>query len=313
MIAVDDVQRADEPSLALLASLALQAHQLRLLIHVTVDADEREHRPPAFQVLVEHAAVEHLTALDLAQTEALLSSVFGPVPNLAMLASRLFNVALGQPAATMELARHLVRAGTVRYEKGQWTLPSTLEPDALPASAHEALAARIASLPALARRLAEAQALVGNPMRRGDYALLAPEASMPEVDAAILTMLERAIVHGDGDQYWLSHRTLSETLSALLSPAQKAERHLALYASYQGQADSHPYYVVHHLLEAEQVDRALDLLATLSQGKVDLRDADAAVERTEPARLATRRGPPAFRGPSALARDGNRRQARACR
>jgi hypothetical protein len=287
MIAVDDVQRADEASLALLAALTLEAREARLLVHVTIDSDERDRRSPALRVLLEHASIVELSPLTRAQSEELLSRVFGDVPHLTMLAERFFQVALGNPAEIMELARHLVRTGVVRYEKGQWKLPSRLEQEQLPASAADVLAARIAALPALARSLAEAQALVGSALRRDDYVLLAPHVSKVEIDTAISTLLEREIIQNDGQYYRLSHRALAEALTAMLDPEQRAERHSALYEFYCQQSDKHPFFGAHHLLEAGRVDEALDLLATLHKAGLDLREDEAVLERAEPARLAS--------------------------
>jgi hypothetical protein len=210
--------------------------------------------------------------------------MFGEVPHLHVLAERLYQIALGNPRDTIELARHLVTTGLIRYGNGQWTLPSTLEPGDLPNNVTEALMARIALLPTLARRLVEAQALAGNVLRREDYALLAPEADAATLDAAISTLLAQEILQCDADRYSLSQRALGEASCAMLSAEDRRARHLALYELYSRQPDMHPYLIVHHLLEAEQYDRALDLLASYESRGED-NDTDAVV-RAGPGRLA---------------------------
>ncbi|HKU40585.1 MAG TPA: protein kinase [Polyangiales bacterium] len=284
LMAVDDVRRADEASLALLAALAVEAKELRLVVAVTADSSELEHTPQAFKVLEQYASRLMLRPLNREQTEALLSSMFGNVPNLPLLAERVFQVALGNPRDSLEFARHLVERGRIRYEDGRWSLPAELDATELPASSAEALEARIAALPQLARRLAEAQALAGNVMRRRDYALLAPDASGSALDAAINSLLQQQIVQSDGERFRLNHRALSEALLRELAPAQKRERHLALYELYRAQPDMHPYLIVHHLFEADQPERALDLLAQHETLGAE-RDSEAAV-RAGFARLA---------------------------
>jgi hypothetical protein len=286
MIVIDDVPSADEASVALLATLALEAHDLRLLICISDEerADAREAAPHALKVLYEHARRERLTPLSRGEIEALLASMFGQVPHLHVLAERLFQLALGNPRDTIELARRLVATRLIRYADGQWTLPSTLEPGDLPKSLTEALMARIAALPPLARRLVEAQALAGNVMRREDYALLAGDADAATLDAAISTLLAQEILQCDADRYSLSQRALGDAARALLSAEDRRARHLALYELYSHQPDMHPYLIVHHLLEAEQYERALDLLARY-ESLGEQKDTDAAL-RAGAARLA---------------------------
>jgi hypothetical protein len=284
MIAIDDVPYADASSMGLLATLSLEAPERRLLLCATTSTGLDEETPRAFRVLCEHAATHTLNALTREETETLLASVFDDVPNLRLLAERLFQVALGNPRETLDLARHLVSTSKLRYENGQWTLPGTFDTDDLPATAAEALATRVAALPELARRLAEAQALVGNAWRRQDYARLAPDAAASAVDEALSTLLVQEILQSDGEHYSLTHRGISEALCALLSQAQRRERHLALFELYRHAPDMHPYLIVHHLFEAERPERALELLAQY-ESMGEQKDSEAAL-RAGPARVA---------------------------
>jgi tetratricopeptide (TPR) repeat protein len=70
----------------------------------------------------------------------------------------------------------------------------------------------------------------------------------------------------------------------MLSEAQRRERHLALFDLYAHAPDMHPYLVVHHLFDAGQPERALDLLAKY-ESMGEQKDSDAAL-RAGPARLA---------------------------
>jgi len=261
LIAIDDVQRLDEPSIALLAALALEAPELRLLLAVTAEPVAEHDVAPALAVLARHCAVFALLPLTASQTEALLASVFGSVPQLPLLAERLHNIALGSPREALVLAQHLVDNGIVRYRDGQWTLPAELDPRDLPASAAEALAARVASLTPLARRLAQAQALLGPyALRREDYAGLAADAAAVDIDAAILELLRSELVQSDGELHKLGHRTLSDALCALLDETDKRERHLALYEHHLRQGNTHPYQLAHHLLApGRRLQAALDV------------------------------------------------------
>src|SRR5262249_1371787 len=66
-------------------------------------------------------------------------------------------------------------------------------------------------------------------------------------------------------------------------PAQQRERHLALYELHRRRPDVHPYFILHHLLEAQEHERALDLLK--SPEGIDERAERDAFERVDPIRL----------------------------
>src|SRR5262249_21962255 len=143
LIAVDDAQRSDHPSAAWLAGLAMRAEDLRLLLCLTCDPPSSDGPADAFAVLQLLAEREPIAALDRDATQTLLASIFGQVPQLALLSERLFAIALGSPRETLALAEYLVDSTAIRYVHGQWTLPSDLDSGQLPESAMQAFAARV--------------------------------------------------------------------------------------------------------------------------------------------------------------------------
>jgi len=97
-------------------------------------------------------------------TERLLISVFGEVPNVRLLASRLHEVSAGLPAVTMQLIQHLLDQDVVRFRDGSWLLPSTIGRDAIPTSLLEVMRGRIAGLDEESLTLARAIALSQRPL-----------------------------------------------------------------------------------------------------------------------------------------------------
>jgi hypothetical protein len=95
LIAVDDAHRIDEASVALLAALAGRAHRRQLLVTVTVEQLAVE--TAATELLLGHCTTISLRPLDLEETERLFSSVFGDVPNVALLSTRIHAIAAGNP------------------------------------------------------------------------------------------------------------------------------------------------------------------------------------------------------------------------
>jgi hypothetical protein len=159
LIAVDDIDRCDEPSLAALLTVASLVRRASIEFLYS-DTDSGTGMPGALGLLHELSRAVELAPLDLEQTEALLGSVFGQVPNLASVASHVFERAVGNPRATMELSQSLVDAGLARYELGSWSLPGQLASDALPTSHLDARRAKLAHLSGDARELAQILSIV---------------------------------------------------------------------------------------------------------------------------------------------------------
>jgi hypothetical protein len=255
-IAVDDVQRCDDPTAALLAMLAAQSDGHRLILLLTMQSDSGARGSNALEVLAAHARTFELTALSAAETISLLTSVFGDVPHLRVVGHAVHTLAGGNPRLCMELARHLVEHGTVRYADGNWTLPACLSTGDLPESAETALRARVAALTTLARQLLEAQALASHEaFTREDYGQLSPGVAPAEVDAAVSELVARELLVSDGRVHWLVHRGWSGTLTAHMGEQAQRERHTAIAALYGESLKS-----VFHYFAAGLLQRGLDLL-----------------------------------------------------
>lgn len=255
-IAVDDIQRCDEPTAALFAMCAAQSSDRRLILLATLQSDAEVPCSNALDVLTSHARTLELAPLDEAESTTLLTSVFGDVPHIGVLGQAVHRVAGGNPRLCMELARHLVEHGTVRYLDGSWTLPDHLSAADLPESAETALRARVAALTPHARKLLEAQALASHEaFTRDDYDQLTPGLATAAVDAAVSELVARELLVSDGRVYWLAHRSWSATLTSHMSAHAQAERHAAIAALYGQSLKS-----VFHYFAAGLLQRGLDLL-----------------------------------------------------
>ena len=227
-IAVDDVDRIDEPSAALLAALAHHARRHRLLLAVTCE-EARGAVTPVLDVLANQCTNVPLRALDQPETEMLLGSVFGDVPNLALLADRVHSVAVGRPRNCMALAQHLVARGVIAYAAGSWTLPERLALADMPRRAEDVFRARVAALQPLARKLAclHAHALTDT-LGRDDYLVLEPSAGAAAIDRAIGELLAQDVLRGDHQSYALAQRELRDVLRERVPEPERRELHRAL-------------------------------------------------------------------------------------
>jgi hypothetical protein len=263
VLLVDDLHELDEGSLLRLAALAHGAPPRRLLLVASAQLGAKQRAAEAFSVLRRHCASLALSALSREDTESLLGSIFGDVPNLALLGDCVFGAAAGNPGATLEILHALLARGVLRYEGGTWLLPGQLDAGDLPSSAAESCKQRVLGLSPLARRLAEVHALASHPsLSRSDYAAAATFVPAAAVDAAITELVSQHVLAGDGRAYVLSSRDWATALTEGLDGSSRAARHETLAELYAGQ-DGLRVERVHHLLEAGQVAAALDLLIEL--------------------------------------------------
>jgi hypothetical protein len=262
VLAIDDLDRCDEPSLAALASLSRVAHERRVLIIATLAADAAEGRPSLLRKLRERSKLARLAALDFAQTTELLQSIFGTVDNLANVARWVHGHALGNPRVSLDLVRHLLDHGLARYEGGGFRLPDSLVDSGLPSSLEQALDARVLRLSPdalwLGAALARAEGHV--PIRAADFAqLFSGDESEKRARSALGELLSADILKAGryGPVF-----VQAGAVAALCRKSQLLDEplHRALAQVLSGLAYSAPLVVAYHLQRAGARGEALALL-----------------------------------------------------
>jgi hypothetical protein len=260
LFALDDVPRADEASIALLAAIADAATKRRIVVISTAEDTALAAAPPGLSILAELSVRLPLRPFALEETRQLIESVFGDVPNLGVLDAWLQDVSRGNPRAIMDLLQHLVDAQRVVYEGGGWSLPAALEYDDLPASAEEAMRHRLSGLSAHARFIAEAQALASHPaFSLDEYVLLLADADPKQLDDALSQLLAQQILVVDAGLYALAHQSLAPSLIAGLDPEEMRLRQRALVRVYE-RDELRPFLEVRHLMAAGLIERGLTRL-----------------------------------------------------
>ncbi len=261
LIAVDDSESLDDASIALLATLAQRATRFNLLVLAAARQLEGLGIPSNLDALSNRCQPLSLRALSAVDTQQLLGSVFGDVPNLALLTSRIHEVAAGRPREIMSLAQYLVDRETIRYVGGSWSLPEELSAGELPASAVDVFRARVSQLNRLARRLAEAQALaLGEQFTREDYAALEPDASAHELDVALADLLSHhALTNQDGRHFALE-RALVAVLDEAMDAPTRRDRYRALAEHHEQRGAEHAMAAARCWLLAGERQHGLDRL-----------------------------------------------------
>lgn len=258
LVAIDDVDAIDEPSAALAALLASEVAKQAIAVLVT--ARDGAHAPGAMKVLSDSSTRLALEGLDEQETSRLLASMFGEVPHLALLARKVFAAAQGNPRDTMELAQHLVDRRAVRYEAGSWTLPARLDDGDLPSNIAQAHKARVASLGADSKRLAQALALAPDLRITLDesQALLVGHDDPSCVLRTLNELLVAGVFASSARRYTLAQLNFVPFLKDELSDQERRAAHHRLAALFEARGDA--FRLAQQLLRAGEDDRGVDVL-----------------------------------------------------
>ena len=264
VIVVDDVDRIDEPSAALLAALAHKTERHSLVLAVSVERDAESANTVSLQALRGVAQRIELAPFSAEQTAALICSLFGDVPNLHLCAGRIHALSQGNPRTAMELAQQLVNRGLARYAAGSWSLPANLDEHDLPSTLAASLTARLGELSAEARELAYALCLADDESLTLDsYTELTAHADSKRVFRALDELLAARVLVADGDQYRISQRGFLSALRSAMPEAQLIPCHSRM-ADFLARSGGDLLRRVHHLLEAERNIEAVDLLCSVN-------------------------------------------------
>jgi tetratricopeptide (TPR) repeat protein len=283
VIVIDDIERIDEPSLAWLAALAHKAERKPILLIASTDSDTRHSAAVPLRLLRSIAQVLPIDNLHEDQTEALMRSLFGDVPNLKVLAARVHALSQGNARASMELAHHVVDRGIARYEAGSWSLPPTLSERVLPNTLAASLEARLQALSEDARELCDVTCVAeGYAISSSHYRELTLGWEQERVFRALHELVRARVLVVEAEHYRFSHRGLSDVARDLISNERKRAIHSRM-ADSLAIVTSDSLRRAHHLLEA---GRDLDAISVLSGMDLRIRHASPdlltrAVERAE--------------------------------
>jgi hypothetical protein len=258
-IAVDDLDRIDEPSAAFFASLTWEASTRRLVYAAALTASDSSSSDGPVEVVRKHADEIALLPLSADEVTALFASAFGNVPNLGGLSARLMALSGGRPRECMTLAQYLVDEAAITYAGGSWTLPAEIPDQLLPTSLEEVFVRRIAQLTPIARHIGAllAENLLDR-LSRAD--LLSIElAAAGAVDGALDELAEALLVAGTPSGYALSGGAVARRLSASFGDEERRRIHDELSLIHD-RAGRHVLLVVYHGLGGSSPAAALDRL-----------------------------------------------------
>jgi hypothetical protein len=260
---VDDVQRADEASLAVFASVTKPPPGAALLVVATRATDEQPRASVALADLLRTSDVSLLRGLGRDDIQSFVGALFGDVPNRAKLADVIHEAGGGSPLLCTEIAQHLVASGTVRYLDGMWVVPDDVAVDTLPKRLDDAMNARTASLSRRARDTARAIATYGRELSLALTVTLGTPRLEAEVFEAIDELVARGVLIGDGSVFRLAHRAVRDALLRVLGEDERRALHGRVADALAPALREHPELegeVGYHMLKAGRAGEAAPLL-----------------------------------------------------
>jgi hypothetical protein len=267
VIVADDLQALDEPSIAVLASVARDApHASFALIGTLPDASVAEP-VLSLRVLLERSKVLPLEPLDERGTRSLVRSLFGTVPGVDALAGKIHRLSRGKPRDTLALAEHLLDRDIVTYGAGAFSIPEVVDLDELPQSLSAALESRARKLSPLALTIAQLHALAGSQgLTREDCQRASAEVDAGEVLGALDELVAADILGPKGAEYGLRHEAWRAALVESCTGAERAVRHRGIAALLEARSED-PLAQAYHLMRAgdeSAVERVASYTAELT-------------------------------------------------
>lgn len=259
---VDDVQRCDEASAAVLAALARGAEPHALLVATALRTQEDVRAPAAVETLREADVKLRLEGLRASEVAELARSLFGDAPHVERLAEWLHRSAGGSPLHCTELARMLVDEERARLVDGEWRLPTDYEDKSIPPGLVQAMDQRIARLGPDARRIAEILAVTGRDFDLSWITGLVGEDEQDTLFEAIDDLVRESVLVGDGDHYRFRHDGLREAVLRSVADETCTALHLRVAEALQARPDarSREAEIGFHLLRGGRDEDAADLL-----------------------------------------------------
>lgn len=224
-ILIDDAERADKESLAVLAALSRSAHAMQLLL-VLSTTEGQLVRGSALGILAQSAQVAVLPPLQAADVAELVTAVFGGVANTRRLSLWLEEHGGGNPALCMALLRRLLSDGALQYDNGTFILPYDVSAQVTIETA-DVVSRGIASLNEDAREIAERLSLQQDRLPI-EVLIVASEWENARVLSALTELAAAALVHGRDGEVWIASDRLRTALDSQVDEPTRKSWHLRL-------------------------------------------------------------------------------------
>ncbi len=262
---VDDVQRCDEASAAVLAGLARGAEANPMVVVAALRTEEDVRAPLAVEALRDADVRLRLDGLGEEEVFALARSLFGDADHIERLADWLHRTSEGSPLHCTELARMLVDEQRARLVGGEWILPTDYSERSIPPGLVQAMDKRIERLDDNARSMAEVLAVTGRTFNLSTIEALV-EIEPAEMFEALDALVAESVLLGDGEAYRFRHDGLREAAMRGVEPERGRLLHLRVAEVLRSELeDGREAELGFHLLYAGRDEEAASFLSAAGE------------------------------------------------
>jgi tetratricopeptide (TPR) repeat protein len=260
MLALDDLQDADQTSCLMLRFIAREVREVPLMIVAAYrDSDARHHFPGTGQVLSDLLRVGRqiaLAGLSSDEVRQVIESSAGRAANRRFIAA-LHRATGGNPFFVTEVVRTLAASGALADPRWRWE-----EGISIPLSVRASIRARISAMPAPLADVLSAAAALGYQFELGPLQKVCAKP-MREVVRALGPAEDAGIVHradGSAMRYRFSHALIREVLHDDLDPERRVELHRQIVAVlediYRAEPERHLDELAYHSVAAAEAGDA---------------------------------------------------------
>jgi tetratricopeptide (TPR) repeat protein/tRNA A-37 threonylcarbamoyl transferase component Bud32 len=225
VLIIDDVQRVDAASLALLSSLRHTLPEHPILLLFSRESGAVSAAGEALEQVLDQSERLQLSYLSEPEVHELVSAVFGAVPNCQIVARWLHAESGGNPAQLMDLARLMLQRGLVQYARGSFVLPHELH--TFERTDGSALMARLDGISAAALHIVQLLSVHEGALRADD---LVRACALPasEFVQAIDQLGARGVLRSTSAGYELASASLRAAVQHALTREPLEQLHLAI-------------------------------------------------------------------------------------
>jgi len=288
LLSVDNIDQADDASIALLVTLARSAPQLKLLLLLSCRQSEQPNSSSALKRLRENSDTFELEGLAPSATAELMGSLFGTAENLGRFSEWLHATTSGSPMYSIELVQQMLTTGLVRYVDGLWILPAERPEMARPKQLEQVLAFRLSKLSPASRALAQALSVMRGALTFELCAKLAERTGSYDVYSLMDELKQARVLVLDGESCSFANDAVRMATLASMDPTRRQACHRdaaeLLLATHANDLSAR-LEAGRQLIEGGETSRGADIVRAgvegvmLDAGREELRVAVGACER----------------------------------
>jgi DNA-binding CsgD family transcriptional regulator/tetratricopeptide (TPR) repeat protein len=267
VVAIDDLQWADEATMDLFAYLARALHERQVLLVGAYRTDELHRLHPLRGVLAALAQARLadsviLQPLTLADTREMIQATLGlPTPAPRELAAALHERCEGNPFFVEEVLKALAETGNLVWRQGSWQHVGRLADLVMPESIRDIVQQRLALLPSETRAALRVAAVIGISF---DFALLQQLTGATDDEltnalrAAVAAQLVDEISEPASDRFRFRHALTRESVLGDLLGRERRELHRRVASALEARAvsETQPEELAYHFDKAGEREPA---------------------------------------------------------